>query len=90
MLPVTYDTVLAFLKEAAAPVSFTTMEYHFILDEERQLARLQKTLEKLYMQKKIEVLKPRIDDPVFAMNMVFGDRNKPMFRYYKFIAIETE
>ena len=80
MKPVTQETVLARLTEE--PVSWTALVFHFILDEERQYQRLERTLEKLVMQRKIEVIKD-----VSILDIAFGGehlKGGSMFRYYKF------
>jgi hypothetical protein len=40
------------------------------------------------MQKKIEVVKVDMDNPTFALDMIFGDRGKPMFRYHMFQVVK--
>ncbi len=80
MLPVTQESVLSVLSES--PMSWNSLIFHFILDEERQYKRLEKILEKLHMQNKIEVIKE-----VDPLQMFFPQehlKHGSMLRFYKF------
>jgi hypothetical protein len=82
MKPITQKTVLEAIPESGN-VSFNSLTYAFVLDEERQYNRLEQTLEKLISQHKVEVIKtmPSLFDVMFANE---EQKRGSMLRHYKF------
>ena len=84
---ITQETVLAYLKEKGRR-RFVDFLYDFLLDREGQYTRLEQTLEKLIMQKKVEVIKTAsVGDFLFAQDW---QRAGSMFRYYSFELAKKE
>lgn len=81
MKPITQNTVLEAIP-SDHPISFWSLAMGFIADEERQYQRLEKTLEKLHMQQKIEVVKDV--NPLAIFFPTKEEKNGSMLRYYKF------
>ncbi len=84
--PVTQKSVLNTLSETV-PKSFSDLLYEFLLDKENQYIRLEKTLEKLHMQRKIDVIK----NIGYGAAMFPADWQKggSMFRFYSFIKVKV-
>ena len=89
MKPITQESVLEILKTAGRPVSFNQLVFYFVLDREKQYVRLEKTLEKLHTQRKIEVIKEGVSrtDVAFAHEYQLQGS---AFRFYSFVATTEE